>query len=154
MTRRLSRFSSPPPGAERVRWGPWSHAVAARFSAGRTRCSTKGGDACSDGDFPHLSLSTPKGGAGKWLAATGFCLVALVAFGLVVLGWQALPLGRDIRVHIFLASECIAGLLWWRAVVLVRGGGPSRRALWIVLAAAVMMRVLTLAAPPLLSSDM
>lgn len=88
------------------------------------------------------------------LAAIGIALVALVAFGLVVLGWSALPLDRNSRVQIFAASECVAGLLWWRAVVLVRGGLPSRGTIWIVLAAAAAMRALTLSAPPLLSSDM
>ena len=89
-----------------------------------------------------------------WLAAIGIGLVLLVAFGIVLLGWDALPLGRDARVRVFVASECVAGLLWWRAVTLIRGRRLPQRALWIVLAAAAAMRALTLAAPPLLSSDM
>src|ERR1700733_13412930 len=87
------------------------------------------------------------------LAAIGAALVILVASGLVILSWNALSLDRDSRARWFVATECLAGVLWLAAVALVRRNRMQRHALWIVLAAAVAMRALTFAAPPLLSSD-
>jgi hypothetical protein len=53
-----------------------------------------------------------------------------------------------------MVSICAAGLLWLLAVALVRRGGKlPPRTIWIVLAAAAAMRAMTLAAQPLLSSD-
>jgi hypothetical protein len=87
------------------------------------------------------------------LAAIGAALVILVALGLVILSWSALPLDGDSRARLFVATECLAGLLWLGAIALVRRDGLPRHALWIVLTAAVAMRAITFAAPPLLSSD-
>ncbi|HVC62794.1 MAG TPA: hypothetical protein VND19_20825 [Acetobacteraceae bacterium] len=93
------------------------------------------------------NLSTPA------LAAIGAALVVLVALGLVILAWKTLPLDGGSRTQMFVATQCLAGLLWLRAIALVRRAPTPPRALWIVLAAAVAMRALTFAAPPLLSSD-
>ncbi len=77
----------------------------------------------------------------------------LVALGLAILSWKTLPLEGDSRARLFVATECLAGLLWLAAIPLVRRDPASPRKLWIVLTAAVAMRALTFAAPPLLSSD-
>jgi len=87
------------------------------------------------------------------LATIGAALVILVALGLFILSWDSLPLDSDHRARLFVATQCLAGLLWLGAVALVRRNRLAPRALWIVLAAAVAMRALTFAAPPLLSSD-
>ncbi|MGA3403006.1 MAG: glycosyltransferase 87 family protein [Acetobacteraceae bacterium] len=87
------------------------------------------------------------------LAAIGVALVILVALGLLILSWDQLPLDGDSRARLFVATECLAGLLWLAAIPLVRRATLPRHTLWIVLTAAVAMRALTLAAPPLLSSD-
>src|SRR5215471_7773981 len=87
------------------------------------------------------------------LAAIGLLLVVLVAAGLALLNWQPIGLAGDARVVAFVISLCVAGAMWLLAVVIVRHGRLSRRAIWLVLAVAVAMRLLTLAAPPMLSSD-
>lgn len=87
------------------------------------------------------------------LSAIGIALVILVALGLFILAWSALPLDGDSRARLFVATECLAGLLWLCAIALVRRATLPPRTLWIVLAAAVAMRALSFAAPPLLSSD-
>ncbi len=87
------------------------------------------------------------------LAAIGGALVILVALGLFILWWPSLPLDRDARARLFVATECLAGMLWLAAIPLARREELPRHALWIVLTGAVAMRAITLVAPPLLSSD-
>jgi hypothetical protein len=87
------------------------------------------------------------------LASIGTALVVLVAGGLAALSWPRSEFDRGSRVVAFLVSICLAGLLWLLAIKVVRQGRLPPRAIWIVLAAAAAMRVMTLAAPPLLSSD-
>jgi alpha-1,6-mannosyltransferase len=88
------------------------------------------------------------------LPTIGAALVLLVVLGLFILAWKTLPLDGDTRGKMFVATECLSGLLWLRAIVLVRRVGLPRHAMWIVLTAAVAMRAIAFAAPPLLSSDM
>jgi alpha-1,6-mannosyltransferase len=88
------------------------------------------------------------------LASIGAALVVLVAAGLAARAWDWLDIDLDTRVAAFMVSICAAGLLWLLAVVVVRRGRLPPRTIWIVLAAAVAMRVMTLAAPPLLSTDL
>jgi alpha-1,6-mannosyltransferase len=88
------------------------------------------------------------------LASIGAALVVLVAAGLAARTWDGLDLDLDTRVAAFMVSICVAGLLWLLAVVVVRRGRLPPRTIWIVLIAAVAMRVITLAAPPLLSTDL
>ena len=64
-----------------------------------------------------------------------------------------LPIDADTRARLFVATQILAGLLWLTSVAKVRGARFPRRMLWIVLAAAAAMRAMTLAAPPLLSTD-
>jgi hypothetical protein len=87
------------------------------------------------------------------LAAIGTALVALVAAGLVILDFDAASLENEARVVAFEVSLCVAGVLWLLAVAVVRRGRLPPRAIWIVLAAAVAMRLIALAGPPILSSD-
>ncbi len=88
------------------------------------------------------------------LTAIGAALVILIALGLCVLVRETPSLDSDTRSRLFVATECFAGLLWLAAIPLVRRANLPRHTLWIVLTVAVTMRVLTFAAPPLLSSDM
>ena len=90
-----------------------------------------------------------------WLAAIGTALVALVVVGLAVLTRNLPGVDEGAGTAVFMASICAAGLLWLLAAALVRRGAklPSQT-IWIVLAVAVAMRGVTLAAPPLLSTDL
>lgn len=87
------------------------------------------------------------------LLAIGAALIALTALGLLLLWWDGIPLPHESRARLFVATECLAGLLWLRAVVLVRRAMVPPRTLWIVLGVAAAMRVLAFLPPPLLSSD-
>jgi alpha-1,6-mannosyltransferase len=87
------------------------------------------------------------------LTAIGGALVVLVAAGLAVLTVPWLPFSHDTRVVVFMVGICVAGLLWLFAVALVRGASLPPRTIWLVLGVAVVMRVMTLVAPPLLSTD-
>ncbi len=87
------------------------------------------------------------------LTAIGGALVVLVAAGLAVLTASWLPFSHDTRVVVFMVGICVAGLLWLLAVALVRGAFLPPRTIWLVLGVAVAMRVMTLVAPPLLSTD-
>jgi hypothetical protein len=114
-------------------------------------------DHCHKSGDPTLSPSLLPQGEGNScaarLAAIGVALVVLAGLGLVILSWNVLPLDGDSRARLFVATECLAGLLWLAAIALVRRDGLPGRTLWIVLTAAVVMRALAFAAPPLLSSD-
>jgi alpha-1,6-mannosyltransferase len=88
------------------------------------------------------------------LASIGVALVVLVAAGLAVLARDRFGLDDGTRVAAFMVSICGAGLLWLLAVAIVRRGRLPPRTIWIVLAAAAAMRAMTLAAPPLLSTDL
>ena len=87
------------------------------------------------------------------LAVIGALLVGLVAGGLALLDWQPIGLAREIRLAEFIASLCVAGALWLLAVVVVLRGRLPPEAIWLVVGVAVAMRLLTLSAPPVLSSD-
>ena len=87
------------------------------------------------------------------LAAIGAALVILVAAGLAILRWDAASLNDDTRVVEFQVCICAAGLLWLLAIAVVRRGRLPPWTIWLVIVVAVTMRALTLAAPPLLSSD-
>ncbi len=87
------------------------------------------------------------------LAAIGLALTCLVAGGLWLLDWRAVGLADETRVAAFVTSLCVAGALWLLAVAIVRKGRLPPRTIWLVLGVAVAMRLLTLAAPPILSSD-
>jgi hypothetical protein len=87
------------------------------------------------------------------LAAIGVLLVALVAGGLALLDWQPIGLASDARRAAFIASLCLSGALWLLAVAVVRRDRLPARIVWLVVGVAVAMRLLTLFAPPILSSD-
>jgi alpha-1,6-mannosyltransferase len=88
------------------------------------------------------------------LAAIGVLLVLLVAGGLALLDWQPIGLASETRLAAFVASLCIAGGLWLLAVAIVRRGRQPPGTIWLVLGVAIAMRLLTLTAPPVLSSDL
>ena len=92
-------------------------------------------------------------------------LAALAAFGTVLLSLVVgeylchLPgsvatIGSEERLQAFIALECVAALVYFGAVWLVRSGPVPRRAVLVVLGLAAAMRLLPLAAPPFLSSDL
>ena len=78
----------------------------------------------------------------------------LVAGGLALLDWQPIGLADARASGVFVGSLCVAGALWLLAVAIVRRGRLPPRTIWLVLGVAVAMRVLTLTAPPVLSSDL
>ena len=88
------------------------------------------------------------------LGAIGALLVLLVAGGLALLDWQPIGLADQTHLAAFVGSLCVAGALWLLAVAIVRRGRLPPRTIWLVLGVAVAMRLLTLAAPPVLSSDL
>jgi hypothetical protein len=87
------------------------------------------------------------------LAAIGVLLVVLVAAGLALLDWRPVGLADATHLAAFEVSLCVAGALWLVAVFIVRRHRLPRGTLWLVLGVAIAMRVLTLLAPPILSSD-
>ncbi len=89
------------------------------------------------------------------LAGAGAVLLALVvAEWLCHVPGSVATIGSDDRMRLFVAIECAAGLVYFAAVWLVRSGPVTRRATLLVLALAAAMRVLPLATPPFLSSDL
>lgn len=88
------------------------------------------------------------------LTVIGIALVVLTAAGLAVHVVPWLPLDHDARVVVFMFGICGASLLWLLAVATVRAGRLPPRTIWLVLAVAAAMRLITLAGPPLLSTDM
>jgi alpha-1,6-mannosyltransferase len=89
----------------------------------------------------------------KVLAAIGGLLVLLVAGGLMALDWQPVGLADEKRLAVFIATLCLSGALWLLAVFIVRRGRLPPGTVWLILGLAVAMRLLTLTAPPILSSD-
>jgi hypothetical protein len=87
------------------------------------------------------------------LAAIGVLLVCLVAGGLSLLDWRPIGLAGEVRLTAFVGTLLVAGALWLLAVAIVRRGRLPPQTIWLVLGVAVAMRLLTLAAPPVLSSD-
>ncbi len=87
------------------------------------------------------------------LVAIGVLLVCLVACGLWLLDWQPVGMADATRLAVFVTSLCLAGALWLLAVAIVRSGRLPPHTIWLVLGIAVAMRLLTLTAPPILSSD-
>ena len=62
------------------------------------------------------------------LLALGTALVSLVVLGLFILTWRGLPLDPIPRSQLFVATQCLGGLIWLGAIALVQRHG-SRRAL-------------------------
>jgi alpha-1,6-mannosyltransferase len=87
------------------------------------------------------------------LAAIGVLLVCLVACGLWLLDWRPVGMADATRLAMFVTSLCLAGALWLLAVAIVRSGRLPPRTIWLVLGIAAALRLLTLTAPPILSSD-
>jgi alpha-1,6-mannosyltransferase len=87
------------------------------------------------------------------LAAIGVLLICLVACGLWLLDWRPVGMADATRLAMFVTSLCLAGALWLLAVAIVRSGRLPPRTIWLVLGIAAAMRLLTLTAPPILSSD-
>ena len=89
------------------------------------------------------------------LLAGGAALLLLVAAEWAChLPGSVAAIGSDARLQAFVALECVAGLIYFGTVWLVRSGPVPRRATAVVLVLAAAMRVLPLATPPFLSSDL
>ncbi len=92
---------------------------------------------------------------GQALAGAGLILLLLVLAELAChLPGSVATIGSDTRLQVFVAFECLAGLVYFGAVWLVRSGPVPRQTLIVVLALAAGMRVVPLAWPPFLSSDL
>jgi alpha-1,6-mannosyltransferase len=87
------------------------------------------------------------------LAVIGVLLLVLVAAGLALLDWRPVGLADGTHLAGFEISLCIAGALWLLAVSIVRRRRLPRATIWLVMGVAVTMRLMTLLAPPILSSD-
>jgi hypothetical protein len=83
----------------------------------------------------------------------GVLLVVLTAVGLALLDWRPVVLADGRHLASFEISLCIAGVLWLLAVFIVHRRQWRTATVWLVLGVAVAMRLLTLLAPPILSSD-
>ena len=89
------------------------------------------------------------------LAGAGLVLLLFVIAELAChLPGSIATIGSDERLNLFVTLECVAGLIYFGAVWLVRSGPVPPRATAMVLVLAAAMRVLPLAAPPFLSSDL
>lgn len=89
------------------------------------------------------------------LAAVGFVLLGFVVAELLCHQPGAVAyIGSDDRLSHFVSLECAAGVVYFAAVWLVRSGPLPRRATLLVLGLAAAMRVMPLAWPPFLSSDL
>ena len=86
--------------------------------------------------------------------AGGVLLLFVIAELLCHAPGHVSEIGGDGRLQVFIAFECVAGLVYFAAVWLVRSGPVPRRATLIVLAFAAAMRVFPLVWPPFLSSDL
>lgn len=94
-------------------------------------------------------------GRGLALAGAGLLLLLLTGAELAChLPGSVATIGSDERLQVFVALECVAGAIYFGAVWLVRSGPVPRRAVVTVLLLAAGMRVLPLATPPFLSSDL
>jgi hypothetical protein len=92
---------------------------------------------------------------GQALAGAGVILLLLVLAELAChLPGSVATIGSDTRLQVFVAFECVAALVYFGAVWLVRSGPVPRQTLVLVLALAAAMRVVPLAWPPFLSSDL
>jgi hypothetical protein len=89
---------------------------------------------------------------GLRLAILGATLVVLVGVGLAILG--GIAVGDDRRTVAFATTILLGGVVWLLAVLVVRSGNLPRWTMWVVFIVAVVMRLMTLAAPPFLSSDL
>ena len=93
----------------------------------------------------------------RFLALAGVGLILLLLVGAEAachLPGSVSTIGSDDRLKVFIALECTAGLVYFSAVWLVRSGPVPRRALLVVLLLAAAMRLIPLAWPPFLSSDL
>ncbi len=88
------------------------------------------------------------------LLAIGGLLILLVLAGLACHEPGTIDLNDHGRKPWFVGFEMAAALVYFAAVAIVRRGPLPRRTLWAVLAAATVMRLITLTAPPFLSTDL
>jgi hypothetical protein len=88
-----------------------------------------------------------------WLAGLGAALLALTLFGLLLDVPAAASDGRAFRVTILLGLLVLAAGVYFTAVRLILCHAWPRGTVWIVVGVAISLRVLLLAAPPILSSD-
>ena len=86
-------------------------------------------------------------------AALGIGLVALTAGGLALHRPGAVDIGSHARIDGFVALAVIATLLYFAAIAQLQRAPLPRAALWIVLGVALVTRLIALAGPPFLSSD-
>jgi alpha-1,6-mannosyltransferase len=95
-------------------------------------------------------------GAAKLLALSliGACLIAMVVGGVQTHLPGAMDEGSEARKAAFVGLGIAATLLYFAACWLVLRAPSARRAVWLVLGVAVVMRLVVLAAPPFLSTDL
>jgi hypothetical protein len=87
------------------------------------------------------------------LLLLGLALLASIAGGLAAHPPGAFDIGSIPRLSAYVSVTCAGVGCYFGAVALLRAGGLPRGALAVVLGVAAAMRLMTLAAPPFLSSD-
>ena len=87
------------------------------------------------------------------LAVHGGLLLALMGGGLLLHQTGARSIGDTLHADLFVAVLALAVLVYFSAVRLVLRGPQPRRAIWLVLGTALIMRLVLIANPLLLSSD-
>ena len=92
--------------------------------------------------------------ADRVLLGIGGLLVALTACGLAAHLPGEIGPGSDTRLVIMVAFAALATGAYFIAVGIVLRQPQSRRAVWIVLGVAAVLRLMVLAAPPFLSTDL
>ena len=92
---------------------------------------------------------------GLALAGAGLALLLLVVAELLCHhAGEVATIPSETRLRLFIGFECVAGLVYFAAIWLVRSGPAPRRTTLMVLVFAAAMRVIPLAWPPFLSSDL
>ena len=92
---------------------------------------------------------------GRAFAGAGLLLALLVLAELLChVPGSVATIGSDGRLWVFLSFELVACAVYFAAVWLIRSGPAPRRALLLVLVVFGFTRVIALAAPPFLSSDL
>ena len=89
----------------------------------------------------------------RWLVRLGTALLALTLFGLMVDVPAAAGDTRIFRVRMLLGLLVVAAAVYFAAVRLILRCAWPRGTVWIVVGVAIALRVLLLAAPPILSTD-
>ena len=89
----------------------------------------------------------------RWLAWLAAALLALTAAGLLLDVPETTGMARIARVNVLVGFLTLSAVVYFGAIRLILRHSWPRSTVWIVLGVGVSLRVLMLAAPPILSTD-